>query len=347
VDHGGCKIFGAWSALSQSRQGLEISCEGHEQPILSGLALVRAEIGDKDRDIQDQDVWTAVGNLHLLKGDTGAPSSISQQWTDMSDCVSKTELRLDDAKMCLAALTQENDQKNHYLIQHLRGVADAEPCYFGPPHIMVERFILHGGTDYGDLLERRLHDLEATQTHGGARITSNPAVNLVAFRNLQSQVSQLLATVGEQGLELSQLKGWVGQVQEVEIHGQLFQSVLDMEHFILKDYPSYSKGLFFDAVSLLQVVHGNMGKSGEQIIESEYHAKRSNYSSNLDAKYSASFKAVVLPTIFGAVSAGIPHACALPAVKTFAVFDPQDGMSDGKKHPKWNCKPSRLAGSGV
>jgi molybdenum-dependent DNA-binding transcriptional regulator ModE len=96
-------------------------------------------------------------------------------------------------------------------------------------------------------------------------------------------------------LELTQLQGRVGQVQ-VEIQGVVFQSVLDVEKFIFNDYKEYSKGLFFDAVSLLQIVHGNMGKSGEEIIESEYHAKRSNYSSDLDAKYSASFKSVVLPT---------------------------------------------------
>jgi molybdenum-dependent DNA-binding transcriptional regulator ModE len=172
--------------------------------------------------------------------------------------------------------------------------------------------------------------LETAQAHGGANATSDPGVDPALFRALQSQVSQLLATVGKQGLELTQLQGRVGQVQ-VEIQGVVFQSVLDVEKFIFNDYKEYSKGLFFDAVSLLQIVHGNMGKSGEEIIESEYHAKRSNYSSDLDAKYSASFKSVVLPTIFGAASAGVTHACALPAVKTFSAFDPQDGLSDGEK----------------
>ena len=152
----------------------------------------------------------------------------------------------------------------------------------------------------------------------------------MAFKALKAQVSGLCETVVNQSRELKQLRGRVGQSQ-VEIQGEVFQSVGDVEDFIKGAYPEYTKGLYFDAVSLLQIVHGNMGKSGEEVIESEYHAKRSNYGSDLEAKYSASFKSVVLPTVFGSSTIGATHACALPGVKNFTTWDPQDGLSDGEK----------------
>jgi hypothetical protein len=140
---------------------------------------------------------------------------------------------LEDAEMQLTRVTQENDQKNRYLLQQLRGVADAVPRYLAPARFLVERFTSQGGTDYGDLLERRLQALEDCQISGASRSTTGSEVDPVEVKNLQSQVSQLLATVGEQKLELSQLKGRVGQVQ-VEIQGVVFQSVLDVEILFLK-----------------------------------------------------------------------------------------------------------------
>jgi len=150
------------------------------------------------------------------------------------------------------------------------------------------------------------------------------------FASLKEQVSQLSKTVNVQNLELKRLRGRVGQTQ-VEIQGEIFQSVGDVEDFIMLSYPQYKKGLYFDAVSLLQIVHGNMGKSGEEVIESEYHARRSNYGSDLEAKYSASFKSVILPTVFGSATSGVIQSCALPAMKNFLAWVPQDGLSDGEK----------------
>ncbi len=77
---------------------------------------------------------------------------------------------------------QENEQENWFLLQQLQGLAEAFPRHLGPPWVLVERFTSQGGSNYGDLLERRLAALEAVHMQqGGTRKGEDPGFDRMAY----------------------------------------------------------------------------------------------------------------------------------------------------------------------
>ena len=312
--------------LAQNHAALGLDCKAMSVDIdmsATALALLRSEMGARGDDIQDADVWAAIRNIRAARSDAESGHSTTQ--------LLELKTRGDSTARKLEDLTKDVDAHNDRMRTQLRGLAEAFPRHVGPCRTFVAKYTSRGSDDPGDLLEQRLAHLEgrpALASHGRGFL--DPAPDSGALVSLQRQVSSLVELVHQQAVELATVKGRVGQTL-VEIQGHSFQSVGDVEDFIRKDLETYSKGFFFDAVSLLEIVHGNLGKSGAEIIESEYHAKRSDYGSDLEAKYAASFKSVTLPSIFGAEVAGSSHAFALPGIKTFAAWDPQDGLHDGEK----------------
>ena len=75
----------------------------------AAVALIRAEIGDRDEDTQDLDIWTAIRTTRLMQGGAGM-TGLSAQVRDVTERCSQSELCLMDNETRLGAMSQESKQ---------------------------------------------------------------------------------------------------------------------------------------------------------------------------------------------------------------------------------------------
>lgn len=172
---------------------------------------------------------------------------------------------------------------------------------------------LTGATGYpGGLLEQRLGALESRDSGSGGL---HDKVGGAAIEQIINRIATLENRYNS---------------KTVGVGGFSFQSLEDVQAFVLSEIPSNRYGYFYDAVSLLTTIRSNNGPAEDSWTQ-QHRAAQGGYKNTAEALIAVSFKQDLPGILFGEKQSGKESLFPLPGAPTYAHWNKNDGVSGVKK----------------